>query len=80
MVHGADGERGERGRVEEEKKWRKGEAMGAPVSPFPLSPEEMCVFIFVCAIYWPSWALAQGRAHPDSARGVTLGVRHYPGA
>lgn len=47
----------------------------------PLSPEKMCVFIFVCAIYWPSWALSQGRACSGTARGVPLGARHRsPGA
>lgn len=74
------------GKEEKGVEWerRKSGGKGRPCERLccsPLSPEKMCVFIFVCAIYWPSWALSQGRACPGAARGVTLGVRHWsPGA
>ena len=72
----AGGERGERGRVREEKEWREGEAMGTPVLQSFEPRESVCLYLCLCNL-WSSWALSQGQAYSGAARRVTLGARHW---
>ena len=76
MAHVAGGERGERGRVREEKEWREGEAMGTPVLQSFEPRESVCLYLCLCNL-WSSWALSQGQACSGAARRVTLRARHW---